>query len=326
MHLEGAVDADLLLALAGRNAVPLRWSTPADIQAAYHFTALQDFLDLYYDGCRVLRQERDFLELTRRYLQRARMEGIWHAEMFIGPQSHTLRGVPIEAVMNGVLEAMSEARAQGVGCALLPVVQRHRSEDEALALLQALQPWWGEIAGFGLGGVEVGNPPAKFERFFSRCRAIGFRVVAHAGEEGTAMDVRAALELLGVDRIDHGNACVDDPALVQELAQRRLPLTMCPLSNLRLNVVEALARHPLASLLSQGLCVTVNSDDPAYFGGYLCDNYSACADAFDLSPAALGQLAANSFEAAFMDAQPRQAAQAAVQAHLQAYPTWEGMA
>lgn len=301
MHIEGSIEPDLFLRLARRNGVAVRWQTEEELRAAYRFTDLQDFLDLYYDGCRVLVKSHDFHDVTREYLRRAHADHVLHAELFLGPQGHTTRGIPLAAVMEGVLGAMADARAEdAVTSGLIVLAQRHRSEEEALAMLDALQPWYGQLLGFGLGGAEVGNPPAKFAEFFRRCRELGFKVVAHAGEEGPAAYVRESVELLEVDRVDHGNACVDDPSLVAELAGRRIPLTMCPLSNLKLQVIPAVDAHPLKRLLDAGLCVTVNSDDPSYFGGYVNDNYLACQQALSLDHEDLAQLARNSFEAAFI--------------------------
>lgn len=315
MHIEGSIEPGLFLRLAKRNAVAIRWQTEEELRAAYRFTDLQDFLNLYYDGCRVLVEAQDFHEVTRDYLRRAHADRVLHAEMFLGAQGHTSRGVPLAAVMEGVLGAIDAAHAEdGIGAGLIVVAQRHRSEEEALALLDALEPWYPRLLGFGLGGAEVGHPPSKFAEFFRRCRALGFKVVAHAGEEGPAAYVREALELLQVQRLDHGNACIDDPALVAELARSRVPLTMCPLSNLKLGVARTLAGHPLKRLLDAGLCVTVNSDDPSYFGGYVNDNYLACAKALGLDQSQLATLARNSFEAAFIGEPQRREALARIDA------------
>ena len=301
MHLEGSIEAELLLELAVRNGVQPRWATAEALRAAYEFSNLQSFLDLYYEGCRVLVQERDFFDITRAYLRRAHAEAVIRAEVFIGPQGFTERGVPITAVMDGVLAAMCDAaRDDGISAGLLVSAQRHRSEAEALQLLDQVMPWADRIAGFGLGGAELGHPPAGFVRFFRACRERGFRVTAHAGEEGPASYVRGAVELLGVDRIDHGNSCLDDPALVRELAARAIPLTVCPLSNVRLKVVPSLAAHPLRAMLDAGLCVTINSDDPAYFGGTINDNFIQCRHALDLSADDIVTLARNSLAASFV--------------------------
>ena len=315
MHIEGSIEPELFLRLARRNGVAIRWQTQEELRAAYRFTDLQDFLTLYYDGCRVLLQGQDFHEVTRDYLRRAHADRVLHAEMFLGPQGHTSRGVPLAVVMDGVLGAMDAASAEdGISSGLIVVVQRHRSEGEALALLEDLRPWYGRLLGFGLGGAELGNPPAKFAEFFRRCRERGFKVVAHAGEEGPAAYVREAVELLQVQRLDHGNTCLDDPALVEQLVQRRIPLTVCPLSNLRLQVVPSMAAHPLRRLMEAGLCVTVNSDDPSYFGGYVNDNYLACQQALGLGRDEIVSLARNSFEAAFITPQQRSTALSAIDA------------
>ncbi len=313
MHVEGSMEPGLFLRLARRNGVTIRWQDEDALREAYRFTDLQDFLNLYYDGCRVLVEAQDFHDVTLEYLQRAHADRVLHAEMFLGPQGHTARGIALATVMEGVLGAMDAAQsAYGITSGLIVVAQRHRSEEEAFEMLEALRPWYDRLLGFGLGGAEVGNPPAKFTEFFRRCRELGFKVVAHAGEEGPAAYVRESVELLQVQRVDHGNACVDDPALVAELAARRIPLTMCPLSNLKLKVVDSVADHPLKKLLEAGLCVTVNSDDPSYFGGYVNDNYLACERELGLDRDQLVSLARNSFEAAFMPAAQRDAALAQI--------------
>jgi adenine deaminase len=301
MHLEGSIEAEQLLAIAERNGLRPRWATPEALRAAYRFRDLQAFLDLYYEGCRVLMQERDFYDITRSYLRRAQADAVVRAEVFIGPQSFTDRGIAIEAVMHGVLAAMRDAaRNDGISAGLLVSAQRHRPETEALQLLDLVMPWAAQIAGFGLGGAEVGNPPSRFARYFHACRERGFRIAVHAGEEGPPAYIREAIELLEVDRIDHGVACMEDPALVHELAARGTPLTVCPLSNLRLNVVASLAAHPLRAMLEAGLNVTMNSDDPAYFGGYINDNYIACRGALALSDEQVVALARNSLTACFL--------------------------
>jgi adenine deaminase len=254
MHIEGSIEPQLMMDLAARNGVTLRWETADALRAAYRFQNLQSFLDLYFEGCKVLVAEDDFRDVTDAYLRRAHADGVIRAELFIGPQSFTERGVPIGALMSGVLAAMDEARRRdGVSAGLMISVHRHRTEQEALAVLDQVMPWKDCIIGIGMGGPEIGNPPSKFARFFEAARARSFRTTVHAGEEGPAAYVREALELLQVDRIDHGNACLADPALVGELARRRIPLTVCPLSNLRLKVVPSLAAHPLKALMAHGL-------------------------------------------------------------------------
>ena len=316
MHIEGSIEPPLFFELARRNDVTIPWKTEEELRAAYSFRNLQGFLDLYYDGCRVLVQARDFHDITRDYLRRAHAEGVLRAEMFLGPQGHTARGVALATVMEGVLGAMTEARREdGVSAGVILVAQRHRSEAEALDLLEAAMPWADRILGFGLGGAEVGNPPQKFATFFRGARERGFKVVAHAGEEGPPAYVRDSLDILQVDRIDHGNACTQDRSLVRELAQRKVPLTMCPLSNLKLQVIQSVTEHPAKQLLDAGVCVTLNSDDPSYFGGYVNENYLACQSALNLDRTDLLRLARNSFLAAFMDNEERAAALARLDAY-----------
>jgi adenosine deaminase len=316
MHLEGSIEPELMFSLAERNGVALRWKSVDELRAAYRFDNLQGFLDLYYDGCRVLLHEQDFYDMTREYLTRAVADNVRHAEVFLGPQSHTKRGVPMQPIMAGVVRAIDDAKAeQGITCGLLVGAQRTMSEDDAFAMMDACEPWADHIAGWGLGGAEVGHPPSKFTRFFDACRERGYKVTAHAGEEGPAAYVREAVEVLKVDRIDHGNTCMDDPVLVAELARRGIPLTVCPLSNLRLRVVDSLEAHPLLRMLRAGLHVTVNSDDPSYFGGYVGDNYVACQKALSLGNADLVTLARNGFSASFLP----DAAKAAHLAEIDAY-------
>jgi adenine deaminase len=293
LHLEGSLEPGLMLELARRNDIALPWTSVADVRAAYEFTGLQAFLDLYYAGSRVLVTRRDFHDLTAAYLRRARADNVVHAEVFLGPQSFTERGTPIADVLDGALSAFDVAGDVTGG--LIVSAQRHRTEAAAFELLDAVAPWGDRIVGFGLGGAEVGNPPGKFARWFAECRSQGFRTTAHAGEEGPAAYVREAVEVCGVDRIDHGIACLADPELVGVLRERQLPLTVCPLSNLRLKVVPDLARHPLRRMLAAGLLVTVNSDDPAYFGGYANDNHRA----LGLTDEEVRTVVDNGFRAAF---------------------------
>lgn len=323
MHIEGSIEAPLFMKLARRNQVAIRWETEADLLAAYSFRDLQAFLDLYYDGCRVLVHAQDYYEVTREYLHRAHADGVMHAEMFLGPQGHTLRGIALATVLEGVFGAMDDARAQdGITSGLILVAQRHRPEAEALEMLEQAMPWRERLLGFGLGGAEVGHPPSKFAEFFRRCRAEHFHVVAHAGEEGPAAYVRESVELLQVERVDHGNACLQDPALVRLLAERQIPLTVCPLSNLKLNVVKSLPEHPLKKMLDAGLRVTVNSDDPSYFGGYVNDNYVQCQAALGLTREELVTLARNSVHACFVEPQRRSAMLAAIDAYQDSASDW----
>jgi adenosine deaminase len=301
LHLEGALEPELLFALARRNDVSLRWDTVAELRGAYEFHSLQPFLDLYYEGCRVLCHERDFYDLTRAYLTRAHADGVRRAEIALAPQTFSGRDVTVADYFRGVLRAMDDAASEdGISAAVIVTVQRNRSEDEALAVLDAVLPWGTRIAGFGLAAAEVGNPPSKFARYFAEARRQGFGTCAHAGEEGPADYVREAVEVLGVDRIDHGIHALDDPLLVADLARARVPITVCPLSNARLKVVPALDQHPLPAMLAAGLNVSVDSDDPAYFGGYIGDNYAVCASVLGLAPGDLVTLAANSIRSSFL--------------------------
>ena len=257
MHLEGSIHPQLMIDLAARNDVKLRWDTAEELRAVYQFTDLQSFLDLYFEGCRVLVHERDFYDVTRAYLRRAHEDGVIKAELFIGPQSFTERGVELSTLMNGVLSAVEDgAREHGISVGLLISAHRHRSEEDGLTLLKQVLPWSDYVIGIGMGRAEVANPPSKFVNFFRSCRDAGFCTTIHAGEEGSASYVREAVELLNVDRIDHGNACLHDPGLVKLLVERRIPLTVCPLSNLRLKLVPSLAQHPLKRLMDAGWIVT----------------------------------------------------------------------
>jgi adenosine deaminase len=301
MHLEGSIEPQLMLDLARRNAIKLRWETKEQLRAAYQFTNLQSFLDLYFEGCRVLVTQQDFYDVTRAYLRRASQDGVIRAEIFFGPQSFSQRGVAIEVMMDGILEGIDDgSRQHGISVGLLVSAHRHRSEADALAMLDQVMPWADRIAGIGMGGPEVGNPPSGFVRFFQAARDRGFRTTVHAGEEGPPAYIREAVALLKVERIDHGVTCMSDPALVRELAERQIPLTVCPLSNARLKVVPALEQHPLPAMLAAGLNVSINSDDPAYFGGYIGDNYSECARVLRLTSDDLVTIAANSIRSSFL--------------------------
>jgi adenosine deaminase len=320
MHIEGSIEPQLMLDLAARNGLKLRWETAEALRHAYQFQNLQSFLDLYFEGCKVLVTERDFHDVTRAYLRRAHEDGVIRAELFIGPQSFTERDIPIETLMSGVLGAMEEARREhGMSVGLMISVHRHRAEPEAMVVLDQVMPWKDRIIGIGMGGAEAGNPPSRFARFFRAARDRGFRTTVHAGEEGPAAYVREALELLRADRIDHGNACLADPDLVRELAARRIALTVCPLSNLRLRVVPSMHEHPLKALMAHGLRVTVNSDDPSYFDGYVTENLLACQDALGLSPEEIVHLVRNGLEAAFVTEDERQALIARLDAYVSAH-------
>jgi adenosine deaminase len=315
LHIEGTLEPEMVFTLAARNGVALPYPSIEALRQAYHFKNLQDFLDLYYRATQVLLTERDFHDLARAYLDRARTENIRHAEIFFDPQAHMRRGVPMAAMMNGLLAALDAAQVPGVTSLLIPCFLRDLSEDDAFATLQALEPWLDRLAGVGLDSAEAGNPPEKFARVFARARAMGLRAVAHAGEEGPAAYIADALDLLKVSRIDHGVHAIDDAALVARLAEERTPLTICPLSNIRLRVYRDLRDHPLQRLMDAGIAVTVNSDDPAYFGGYLNANYLAVQRAFGLGPQELAQIARNGFAASFLPAAEKTARIAEVDAY-----------
>ncbi len=303
LHIEGTLEPELIFALAQRNGVALPYPSVDALRAAYAFTDLQSFLDLYYAGAGVLVEERDFFDMAWAYFQRAAADNVVHAEVFFDPQTHTARGVPIERVILGLHHAAQRAHQElRIGSRLILCFLRHLDEADAFATLEAALPWRQHIVGVGLDSSERGHPPEKFARVFARARELGFELVAHAGEEGPAAYIASALDALQVRRIDHGVRCTEDPALVERLARERVPLTVCPLSNVKLCVFTDLAAHNLPALLAAGLCVTVNSDDPAYFGGYVNDNYVQLFAAHPMLGAREAhRLAANSFEASFVD-------------------------
>jgi adenosine deaminase len=307
VHIEGTLEPELVFELAAKHGITLAYRSVAELRAAYHFADLQSFLDIYYAGADVLRDAADFHAMTSAYLRRAHADGVVHTEIFFDPQSHTSRGVPLAEVMTGITQALKEAEAQmGMTHRLILCFLRHLSAEDAMQTLEQALPWRDCLTGVGLDSSEKGHPPSKFTAVFARARSLGLLAVAHAGEEGPPAYIEEALDLLHVRRVDHGVRCTEDPALVARLAQERMPLTVCPLSNVRLGVFDRMADHNLKTLLTQGLCVTVNSDDPAYFGGYLQDNFLAVAEALALSHAQLAQLARNSIEASFIDPESKQ--------------------
>jgi len=302
VHIEGTLEPELVFALAAKHGIALPYVSVADLRSAYRFKDLQAFLDIYYAGTNVLRDVADFHAMTSAYLRRAHADGVVHTEIFFDPQAHTARGVPLGVVMDGMAQALAEARAlTGITHRLILCFLRHLPAEDAMRTLEQALPWRDSLTAVGLDSSEVGHPPSKFAAVFERARGLGLLAVAHAGEEGPPAYILEALDLLHVRRIDHGVRCVEDPALVARLARERVPLTVCPLSNVRLRVFDRMADHNLKTLLEKGLCVTVNSDDPAYFGGYLQDNYLAVAEALSLTRAQLAQLARNSIEASFLD-------------------------
>jgi adenine deaminase len=305
LHIEGSLEPELMFELARRNGVALPFASVEEVRAAYAFSNLQDFLDIYYQGAGVLITERDFHDLAMAYFRRVAADGCRHVELFFDPQTHTDRGVPFSVVMDGLLAGMAEAeRDLKITSALILCFLRHLDEAAAFATLKAAEPYLDRIAGVGLDSSEVGHPPLKFARVFAAARAKGLKLVAHAGEEGPPEYVWEALDILDVDRIDHGNRALEDPALVKRLVHDGKTLTVCPLSNLKLCVVGDLKDHPLRTMLDLGLKATINSDDPAYFGGYLGQNWLATADALELTLGELVTLARNSFIGSFL---PREA-------------------
>lgn len=306
LHLEGSLEPEMLFALAARNKVELPFKNVDDVRAAYRFQKLDDFLRIYYQGMAVLQSEQDFFELTQAYLQRAQADGVRHVEVFFDPQGHTHRGVKLGAVISGIVGAL---RSSPLTSRLIMCFLRDLPESDALTTLANAEPYLEHLAGVGLDSSELGHPPEKFQRVFAAARDRGLRLVAHAGEEGPPEYVRQALDVLHIDRLDHGNRALEDAALVERLRTTQMALTVCPLSNLRLGGVAELRLHPLRRMLESGLCATVNSDDPAYFGGYVHENFVAVAEALSLTLEQLGTLAGNSFRGSFLDS-------GAIDAHL----------
>ena len=302
IHIEGSLEPELLFELARRNGIQLQYPDVETLRAAYAFSDLQSFLDIYYAGASVLITADDFRDMAMAYFARAAADQVVHAEIFFDPQTHTARGIPIGTVIEGLDRARHEAQAKwGISASLILCFLRHLSEDDALATLESAMPWRHRLVGVGLDSGERGNPPEKFARVYAIARDVGLRVVAHAGEEGPPAYIESALDVLKVERIDHGVRCVEDEALVRRLAASRIPLTVCPLSNVKLRVFDTMADHNLATLLQAGVCVTINSDDPAYFGGYVNDNYRAAfASLPRLDARAAVRLLCNSFEASFL--------------------------
>ena len=308
IHIEGSLEPELIFALGQRNQIALPYASVEELRKAYAFTNLQSFLDIYYAGASVLITEQDFYDMARAYLVRAAADNVLHTELFFDPQTHTARGVAMGTVINGLHRACVDAKTElGVSASLILCFLRHLSEAEAFETLEQALPYRDKFIGVGLDSSELGHPPEKFARVFARCRELGLHLVAHAGEEGPPAYVWAALDVLKVERIDHGVQSVKDPALMRRLAQDRIALTVCPLSNQKLCVFPDLADHNLGQLLDAGLAATVNSDDPAYFGGYMNDNFTQTFAATGLNAQHAYTLAANSFEASFIDAAAKRA-------------------
>ena len=319
LHIEGTLEPEQSFALAARNGVPLPYPSVEALRSAYQFRDLQSFLDLYYAGASVLRTAQDFHDLAWAYLEKAADERVVRAEIFFDPQTHAVRGVPLATVLDGLTRACQEARGLGVSAALILCFLRHLPESDAFATLEEAIPHRDRILGVGLDSSERGHPPEKFARVFARCRELGFRLVAHAGEEGPASYVTGALDALGAERIDHGVRCLEDPGLVARLARERIPLTVCPLSNVRLRVFERMGDHVLPRLLEAGVVATVNSDDPAYFGGYLARNLEEAVQALALAAEDAALLARNSLEAAFLEPSQRAALTERLEAFLETF-------
>lgn len=302
LHIEGTLEPELAFSLAARNGVTLPYADTEELRKAYLFDDLQSFLDLYYGLMAVLRTEEDFEELADAYLARAARQGVRHAEIFFDPQAHRVRGVPIGTVIEGLGRALDHSvERHGISTRLIMCFLRDESAESALETLEAAKPHLHRIVGVGLDSAEVGHPPAKFREVYEAAAALGLRRVAHAGEEGPPAYITEALDVLGVERIDHGLRCMEDPELVERLVRDRVPLTLCPLSNVRLRAIDVLEEHPLARMMDAGLLCTVNSDDPAYFGGYVDDTFHAVREALALDQERLRELARNSFEASFLD-------------------------
>jgi len=307
IHIEGSLEPELLFELAERNGIPLRYASVEEVRRTYDFSELQSFLDLYYEGMQVLLNERDFYDLTWAYLQKVSAQNVRRAEVFFDPQAHTDRGVPLESVITGIRRALEDGEQQlGISSELIMCFLRHLSAEAAMETLHASLPFWKWIVAVGLDSSEVGHPPEDFKAVFDEARKHGLLTVAHAGEEGPPEYIWQALDDLKVSRVDHGVRCVEDPKLVERLREEQIPLTVCPLSNVKLRVFDSIQDHNLKRMLELGLRVTVNSDDPAYFGGYMDENFEAVRKGLSLSREDVYRLAKNSFQASFLDAAKKQ--------------------
>ncbi len=302
LHIEGTFEPELMFKIAQRNGIKLSQKSVAELKESYNFNNLQEFLDIYYAGANVLIHEQDFYDLTWAYLQKAHEQNIVHTEIFFDPQTHTSRGIEFRTVINGIQNALDDGKTKmGITSKLIPNFLRHLDEEDAIRTFNEALKYRDIITGFGLDSSEVGNPPAKFQQVFEMVKAEGFLTVAHAGEEGSAQYIWDALKLLNVSRIDHGIRAADDLLLIEELEKTQVPLTVCPLSNLKLQVVKNISELPIKTMLQQNIMVTINSDDPAYFGGYINENYKAVAEAFNFNKSDILKLAENSFNASFLD-------------------------
>ncbi|MGF1694523.1 adenosine deaminase [Vibrio lamellibrachiae] len=302
LHIEGSLEPEMMFELAKKNSIPLPFSTPKAVKEAYEFDDLQSFLDIYYQGANVLIHEQDFYDLTWAYLLRCKEDNVIHTELFFDPQTHTERGIEFGVVVNGIDRALKDGQSQlGISSQLIMCFLRHLDEASAFETLEQSLPYKDKIIAVGLDSSEAGHPPEKFKRVFEQSLQHGYKTVAHAGEEGPASNIIDALVLLNISRIDHGVRCVDDKVLVDQLIKSRVPLTVCPLSNIKLKVFESMKHHNIVELLEKGLCVTVNSDDPAYFGGYMNDNFFAIAESIYVTNQQLAQFSYNAAEASFVD-------------------------
>lgn len=307
LHIEGTLEPEMMFELARRNDIELPYKSVAEVKAAYNFENLQSFLDLYYQGSQVLQQERDFYDLTWAYLQKAASQNVRHTEIFFDPQSHTERGIAFETAYQGIYQALQDGKDKlGISSQLILSFLRDRSAEEAFSILEQALPYKNTLVAVGLDSAERGNPPSKFKEVFDKAQEEGFLTVAHAGEEGSPEYIWEAINLLNVSRIDHGVRSMEDPELLAYLADKQIPLTVCPLSNVKLKVFDSMAEHNLKKLLNFGICATVNSDDPSYFDGYITENYQAAQEALDLSKQELSQLAKNSVRASFLPPESKQ--------------------
>ncbi|MBY7730658.1 adenosine deaminase [Vibrio splendidus] len=317
LHIEGTLEPELMFELAKRNNVSIPYENPDQVREAYQFHNLQSFLDIYYQGANVLLHQQDFYDLTWAYLLKCQQDNVVHTEIFFDPQTHTERGIGFDTVVGGITQALQQAEQElGISSQLIMCFLRHLDEDSAFETLKQALPYKDKIIAVGLDSSEQGNPPEKFKHVFQEAINQGFLTVAHAGEEGPAQNISDALSLLGITRIDHGVRCAEDPELMEELAAKRIPLTVCPLSNTKLKVFDTMQQHNIVELLRKGLCVTINSDDPAYFGGYMNDNFLAVANAHPLTKNELAQFSMNAIEASFVSPQVRQNLTAQVHHYL----------
>lgn len=317
LHIEGTLEPELMFKLAKRNNIHMPFTSIAEVKGAYNFNNLQSFLDIYYQGANVLINEQDFFDLTWAYLLRCKGDNVIHTEIFFDPQTHTDRGIDFDVVVDGIHRALELANTElGITSKLIMCFLRHLDEYAAFETLASAQAHKDKIVAIGLDSSEVGHPPAKFERVFAKAIEQGFLTVAHAGEEGPATNIYDALNLLKITRIDHGVRCDEDDVLVEQLIAKRIPLTVCPLSNVKLKVFEQMQQHNIVSLLRKGVCVTINSDDPAYFGGYMTDNFLAVYDAHELNKKELAQFTFNAIEASFISANEKERLRGITQKYL----------